>query len=213
MNIRAVLFDWGGVLRADEHGIFDTIDASLGAPVGTLWSAWHDIPEYFLSREGRIDRATFNAAMVKRLAETLGDAKAEQAVATVFDRLAALPPIDDDMRALLARLRASGRVRLGLLSNAPKGTTASLEARGLVPLFDDAIVSGDVGLAKPDPAIYRFAAERLGVEPVACLFIDDMPRNIEGARQAGMTGHLYAPGGFAGLVARLIECGALPRNL
>jgi HAD superfamily hydrolase (TIGR01509 family) len=116
------------------------------------------------------------------------------------------------MRGLVSALRAAGRVRLGLLSNAPRGTSATLEARGLVPLFDDAVVSGDVGLAKPDPAIYRLAAERLGVAPAACLFIDDMARNIEGARQAGMTGHLYEAGGFDGLVARLRECGALPRD-
>lgn len=213
MNIRAVIFDWGGVLRADEHAVFDRIDESFGAPVGTLWSAWHDIPEYKLSREGAIDRAVFHAAMVKTLATTLGIVKAEAAHAGLLERLAALPPVDDEMRALLGRLRVGGRVRLGLLSNAPRGTGATLEARGVIPLFDDAVVSGDVGLAKPDPAIYRLAATRLDVEPSACFFIDDMARNIDGARQAGMVGHLYEPGGFDALVARLVECSALPSGL
>ena len=210
MTIRVVIFDWGGVLRADEHAIFDRIDESFGAPVGTLWSAWHDIPEYALSRAGTIDRAVFHAALVRTLATSLGIAKANAAHASLLEQLAALPPVDDDMRALLGRLRAAGRVRLGLLSNAPRGTGATLEARGIVSLFDDAVVSGDVGLAKPDPAIYRLAAQRLGVEPSACLFIDDMARNVDGARQAGMIGHLFEAGRVDALAARLVECGALP---
>ena len=46
--------------------------------------------------------------------------------------------------------------------------------------------SCSVGVAKPDPRIYRIAAERLGVEPGECLFVDDQPPFVEGARAAGM---------------------------
>jgi putative hydrolase of the HAD superfamily len=52
--------------------------------------------------------------------------------------------------------------------------------------FDDVISSADVGLAKPDHAIYRLAAERLGLPVEECLFIDDTERNVVAAREVGM---------------------------
>ena len=58
-------------------------------------------------------------------------------------------------------------------------------------LFDEEIRSGQVGVRKPGPEIYRLAAERLGVEPEACLFVDDIPANVEGARAVGMWGLLH----------------------
>ena len=75
--------------------------------------------------------------------------------------------------------------------------------------FDDAFVSGDIGLAKPDPAIYRFAAGRLGVGPAGCLMIDDQARNIEGARTAGLRTHFFEHARLPDLRARLAADGAL----
>lgn len=79
----------------------------------------------------------------------------------------------------------------------------------MADLFDDVVVSADVGLAKPDPAIFRLAADRLGVTSEACLMIDDQPQHIEGARAAGLRGHLHAPAGLGDLIARLEAEGAL----
>lgn len=69
-----------------------------------------------------------------------------------------LAPIEPEMRALVIRLRAAKRVKLGLLSNASPGWTERLRARGIADLFDDVVVSADVGLAKPDPEVFRLAA-------------------------------------------------------
>lgn len=113
------------------------------------------------------------------------------------------------MRALLERLRAAARVRLGLLSNGGRGGTARLRAEGVLDLFDDGFVSGDVALAKPDPEVFRFAAGRLGVDPAGCLMVDDQARNLAGARVAGLRIHLFERGRLADLLARLQEEGAL----
>jgi GNAT superfamily N-acetyltransferase len=96
-----------------------------------------------------------------------------------------------------------------LLSNANRGYTERLRARGVAALFDDVVVSGDVGLAKPDPAIFRLAAERLGVSPDACLMIDDQPGHLPGAEAAGMRTHLFESHQGAALAARLEVEGAL----
>jgi epoxide hydrolase-like predicted phosphatase len=58
-------------------------------------------------------------------------------------------------------------------------------------LFDVVVISAEVGLHKPQPEIYRLAAERLGVEPQNCIFVDDLRENVEGAEAVGMTGVLH----------------------
>jgi putative hydrolase of the HAD superfamily len=54
-------------------------------------------------------------------------------------------------------------------------------------LFDVAVISGEVGMHKPEEPIYRLTVERLGVEPSECVFIDDLRENCEGAESIGMT--------------------------
>ncbi len=48
------------------------------------------------------------------------------------------------------------------------------------------MISSEVGLRKPDPAIYALAAARIGLEPRACVFVDDLPGNLKPARAIGM---------------------------
>ena len=58
---------------------------------------------------------------------------------------------------------------------------------------------------KPDPAIYRRLCDRFSLEASQCLFIDDLPRNIEGARSAGLNGYCFQDGDVAKLRSYL-EC-------
>jgi epoxide hydrolase-like predicted phosphatase len=191
-TLQAVIFDYGGVLRADGREGWDAIDESHRLPRGVLWSAYHDIPEYPLARRGEIDAEAFRAGLRRRLADMAGgQARADAALAALDKYMEGLPPSDAEMRALVVRLRAAGRVKLGLLSNANRGWTERLRARG-GDLFDDVVVSGDVGLAKPDPEVFRLAARRLGVEPTACLMIDDQPQHLESAQRVGLHTHLFA---------------------
>ncbi|WP_410670796.1 HAD-IA family hydrolase [Amycolatopsis sp. cmx-4-68] len=77
-------------------------------------------------------------------------------------------------------------VRTALLSNAPG---ASDEVKNtMFDYFDALVFSGEVGVAKPDPAVYLVAADRLGLPAVRCAFVDDSAANIRGAVQAGMVG-------------------------
>jgi putative hydrolase of the HAD superfamily len=200
----AVIFDYGGVLRGDGRDVWYAADAAGALPPGTLWSAWHDIPEYRLSREGTIDRGAFRAAMLRALAAVAGDAAlAEAALAGLETRLAALPSMEPGMRALVERLRTEARVKLGLLSNADRGFTNALRRRRVAQLFDEVVVSGDVGLAKPDPRVFRLAAERLGAPPAACVMIDDQAAHVEGARTAGLRAYRYECGRLDALIAWL----------
>ena len=63
---------------------------------------------------------------------------------------------------------------------------AALPARLLAELFDGVVISGEVGIRKPAPEIYALGAERIGLEPGACVFVDDLPFNLEPAAELGM---------------------------
>jgi epoxide hydrolase-like predicted phosphatase len=85
-------------------------------------------------------------------------------------------------------VRAAG-IRTGLVSNS---MGAGRYDRSTFPeLFDGVVISGDVGLHKPQPEIFLLGAERTGVAPEECVFVDDLRENCEGAEAVGMTAVLH----------------------
>ena len=81
----------------------------------------------------------------------------------------------DGLSSVLAGARTRG-VRTAILSNDPGGPGAQwLRELGDGRLVDQVVLSGDVGVAKPDPRIYRLTAESLGLDPGDCIFVDDLP--------------------------------------
>lgn len=87
------------------------------------------------------------------------------------------------MIAAVRELRRAG-VRTALVSNS--WGAASYPEELLNDLFDAVVISGQVGLRKPNPAIYRMAAEKLGLDPAECVFVDDLPNNLGPAARLGM---------------------------
>ena len=84
------------------------------------------------------------------------------------------------------------RYRVVLLSNAMSGYLRfALDKCGIADLFDDVIVSAEVKLVKPDPAIFRLALARAGVDAKNALMIDDVQKNLDGARAVGIDGFLF----------------------
>ena len=90
------------------------------------------------------------------------------------------------MGAVLADARAAG-LATAIISNQFAGWSDSFGAAVSGLGADEVVISCDVGLRKPDPAIYRLACRRLGVEPAQALFLDDAAAMAEGARAAGLT--------------------------
>ena len=81
------------------------------------------------------------------------------------------------------------RFKVGLLSNAWDDLREMMHNRwDIEKLFDELIISAEVGIVKPDPRVFQLALERLGVQPLEAVFIDDMLVNVEAARQLGMAG-------------------------
>lgn len=90
-------------------------------------------------------------------------------------------PLVDFIRSLRPRFQT------GLLSNAWPGARQMLtEHYPCIDAFDVAVISAEVGMAKPDQRIFQLITERLGVRPPEAVFIDDFSVNIDGARSAGL---------------------------
>jgi len=93
--------------------------------------------------------------------------------------------IDPAMVSLIRGLRS--KCRLGLLTNAAGPFVRSIiDAHALEPLFDAVIVSAEVRMAKPEPAIFRAMLDKLGVTAGDAVMIDDNPDNIAAAAALGM---------------------------
>jgi putative hydrolase of the HAD superfamily len=112
----------------------------------------------------------------------------------------ALPPLHAEWRAaqsligpaldLASALRP--RYKVSVLSNADRTLRRRLEEELCIAhLFDDIVCSAEVGMAKPEAAVFHLAAERLGVPPARCVFVDDWDRNVEAAEAVGMEGVLH----------------------
>ncbi|MDQ0379306.1 HAD-IA family hydrolase [Amycolatopsis thermophila] len=101
-----------------------------------------------------------------------------------------------DLLDAVDTLRHRG-IRTALLSNAD-GSRG-----GLARHFDALVFSGEVGIAKPDPRVFRLTAERLGLPATGCVMVDDSRANIDGATAAGMVGvhHTSVPDTLAELSA------------
>jgi putative hydrolase of the HAD superfamily len=103
---------------------------------------------------------------------------------------------------LAAEIRSHG-VRTAILSNMPPDLLQQMrENFEWLDGFEVQIWSCEHGTIKPDPQIYRICLDALGCEPQRALFFDDRPRNVEGARQAGMEAHLFESPGQAAAIVR-----------
>ena len=75
-------------------------------------------------------------------------------------------------------------IRTGLISNS--WGSNRYEVDRFPELFDGWVISGEEGMRKPDPEIYALGAERIGLPPEDCVFVDDLPGNLKPARAMGM---------------------------
>jgi HAD superfamily hydrolase (TIGR01509 family) len=94
---------------------------------------------------------------------------------------------------VLARAKAAG-YKVLLLSNTDPERFAFVRRHfPEILFFDGYVLSYELKLLKPDPAIYLAAARLAGTDPAECVFIDDMEENVKGAVDAGLNGVLYRP--------------------
>jgi putative hydrolase of the HAD superfamily len=182
-RVRAIFFDFGGVVARMDRELLARFEDRLGLPKGSFIKALYTIPEWRAAELGEATEEAWVTAVRRKLDELAG-----RTLPDIRQEWSALwRTLDDDVLELVRRLRE--RYGVGLLSNATDRLGSELrDYHKIDGLFRVIINSSQVGVAKPDPRIYQLAAERMGVPPEGCVHIDDLEHNVEGARQAGFYG-------------------------
>ena len=163
----AILWDLGGVLlRTEDWEPRHLLDQMLDLPRGKIYEL---VFESEISRKATIGEAT-NDDIWQWVGEQLELSSGE--LAHVRDKFWAGDQIDADLIRYI-RTRKTG-IKMGLLSNGWLSTRGFLDERWhIADIFDDVIISAEVGLAKPDRRIYQLALDRLSVAAEQTIFIDD----------------------------------------
>lgn len=196
---RAVVFDYGEVIsftpsEADRRAMVD----AAGVPAEDFWAAYH-------AERDRLDQGLISTTAYW---QGIGRACGREWDLPTAQRLWALDirgwtSADPEVVAIIGEL-ADGGTRLALLSNAAADYGGLFRYSPLGALFERVFVSGELLLLKPDPAIYRHAAESLGLPPEDLVFIDNREVNVRGAESIGVTGHTYrSPAELRAFLARL----------
>jgi len=175
---RGLLVDYGGVLTSSPFESFRAFCELEGLEADTIRRRFR---EDLACRELLIDLETGSVEEEEfepRFAELLGVSAPD-----LIDRLFAAYTPDEEMVAAVARAHEAG-VRTGLISNS--WGTRRYDRRRLAELFDGVVISGEVGIRKPAPEIYALGARSIGLDPEACVFVDDLPFNLTPAAELGM---------------------------
>lgn len=198
--MNAVLFDLGGVVlqweprRAYEQVLAPGLVADFMERIDfAAWNRSHDAGQLFADGE-------------RRLIEVFPD---DEATVLAYRQqfTHTLTGMVPGTGAVIAELAQAG-VRLVALTNWSAETFPYAEQRfGLLKRFDAIVVSGQEGLAKPDPQIFALALRRHGLTAAETVFVDDSPANVRAAESLGLAGVRFTDA--AQLRARLVELGLL----
>jgi putative hydrolase of the HAD superfamily len=180
-----VLWDFGGVLSSSPFEAFAAYERSLGIPEGFIRSVNATNPDanaWARFERSQLDIDGFGAAFADE-SEALGHRVDGR---EVIARLAG--EVRPTMIEAVRRCRAGGLVT-GLLTNNVLAPSFSGWQGGLAldDLFDVIVESAREGVRKPEPAAYELVLGKMGVEPSACVFLDDLGINLKPARAMGMT--------------------------
>jgi HAD superfamily hydrolase (TIGR01509 family) len=179
-KIKALIFDFGGVL---VRMVDDRPRLMLAEQLQIPLSHLDDL--IFFSDSAR--RASRGEIKVGQHWMAVGDALGipSEEMPGFLEQYWSADDVNWELLDFIKSLRP--RYKIGLLSNAWDDLRQTMHERwNMDILFDDLIISAEVGIVKPDPRIYQLAVQRLGVRPEESVFVDDMLINVEAARQQGL---------------------------
>jgi epoxide hydrolase-like predicted phosphatase len=188
MVVDAVIFDLGGVLvRTEDRKPRTQLAARLDMTYDQLSALVFDSQSAIQAMKGEISADAHWQVIKNKLGLSDQDLKLVQTDFWAGDVL------DENLVNFLRQLRP--RYKTALLSNAWDDLRQMIEeVWQITDAFDRMVISSEVGLVKPDQAIYQRMIAELGVAPSKAVFVDDFQHNVEGARSAGLMAiHFQSP--------------------
>ncbi len=181
--IRAVLFDFGGVITSSPFEAFAHLEVERGLPtdfIRTVNATNPDANAWALLERGEVDVEAFG---------TLWSAESG-ALGHELDGRLVLERLAGEIRPqMVAAIRACGTTyKTACLTNnfARAESVLSAEVAAVYALFDAVLESRVLGVRKPDTRFYELACDTLSVQPDECVFLDDLGVNLKPARALGM---------------------------
>jgi putative hydrolase of the HAD superfamily len=188
-GVRAIVSDFGGVLTTPLLGSFERVQDEIEIPAESLGKALRaateergDNPLFELER-GELEEVAFLELLATELEPLLGRRPHLHRFREVY--FDALDP-NEPMIALMRELKASGLKMAMLTNNVREWEPLWRSMMPVDEIFEEVVDSAFVSCRKPEGRIYRLTLERIGLPAEACLFIDDLQVNCEGAEKAGM---------------------------
>jgi putative hydrolase of the HAD superfamily len=179
----ALIVDFGGVLTTSIWPAFAAFCERIGKPPETVRELFRGDERALKLLRGLETGELPEPDFERQFGELLG---LESHDGLIGDMFADLGPDEEMVGAV--RAAHAAEIKTGLISNS---WGLGIYDRAPVDLFDVSVISGEVGLHKPQPEIYELACERLGVEPSQAVFVDDLRENCAGAEAVGMTAVLH----------------------
>jgi putative hydrolase of the HAD superfamily len=182
--VKGLLVDFGGVLTTNVFDSFREFCEREGLDPDHVKRLFREDPAAL----GELRKLEKGELTEEQFAERFGPIVGVSDTEGLVDRLfAGMQP--DEAMIEAVRKAHSGGVRTGLISNS---WGHGRYDRSVFPeLFDGVVISGEVGLHKPQAEIFELGAEKVGLEPGDCVFVDDLRENCVGAEAVGMTAVLH----------------------
>jgi putative hydrolase of the HAD superfamily len=186
--IEAVIWDFGGVLTTSPFEAFAKFEAERGLPVDIIRrvnAANHLENAWAKFERAEVDIETFDALFAAESLALGAEIRGKEVLPLLCGELR--PEMVEALRRIKAKFKTGC-----ITNNLPANSIGSRGGRTLyvaevMALFDHVIESARIGLRKPNPRIYRMMTEALGVDPKACVYLDDLGVNLKPAREIGMT--------------------------
>jgi putative hydrolase of the HAD superfamily len=185
-EVRAALFDFGGVILTSPFEAFSRYERDRGLPDGLIRRLNATNPD--TNAWARLERSEVSLDEFSELFEAEA-----RVVGHEVDGHQIIGLLSGEIRPQMVEAvrRCSERLITGLLTNnfvvGDGHVDRESEMGGVLELFDGIIESSKVGVRKPDPRFYELACEQLGIEPAEAVFLDDLGINLKPARALGMT--------------------------
>jgi len=182
---KAILFDLDGVIRRWIPDITADAERRAGLPPGEILRTAFSPDLLRQAVTGEISDEHWRATVADTLTRRFG----RRADGAVREWSAPVGEVDHETMALVRAQRQHRRV--ALISNATTRLESDLREMGIHEDFDVVLNSSRMGLAKPDPVVFRAACQALGAAPYECAYVDDTAANVEAAHRIGLRSHHF----------------------